>query len=166
MELAELVVVVVAGLAIVVALAALAIAVRAEHRADAVAAALPPPPPAMTPARLAAFQAAWNERDADLVVSFMAEDCSYHASVGPELLGRSLEGREAVRAGVQEFFDRYPAGRFEDVTSFVAGERGGSEWTFVWDDPVAGERRVRGCDLFTFRGDLVLVKDAFRKQPA
>jgi nuclear transport factor 2 (NTF2) superfamily protein len=115
--------------------------------------------------RLAAFGEAWNARDADLVVGFMTEDCRYRASVGPELEGRTYEGRDEVRQGVQAFFDRYPDGRFEDARVFVAGDRGASEWTFVWTDEQGETRRVRGCDLFEFEGDRIRTKDAFRKTP-
>ena len=41
---------------------------------------------------------------------------------------------------------------------FVAGDRGAAEWTFV-----SGDLRVRGADLFEFEGDLIRVKNAFRK---
>ena len=119
----------------------------------------------MNEERLAAFGEAWNARDADLVVGFMTEDCRYRASVGPELEGRTYEGRDEVRQGVQAFFDRYPDGRFEDARVFVAGDRGASEWTFVWTDEQGETRRVRGCDLFEFEGDRIRTKDAFRKTP-
>lgn len=114
----------------------------------------------MTAERLAEALEAWNLGDADRVLAYFAECCSYHASFGPELLGRSYEGRVAVREGVRAFFERYPGGRFEDTTVFVAGDRGAAEWTFVADGV-----RVRGCDLFEFEGDLIRTKNAFRKQP-
>ena len=116
----------------------------------------------MTEERLAAFGEAWNAHDVEQVMGFMTPDCVFHASVGPDLLGRSYVGAGEMRRGVQAFFDRYPDGRFEDAEVFVAGDRGVSEWTFTWTE--AGERRrVRGCDLFAFRGDLITVKNAFRK---
>lgn len=117
----------------------------------------------MTPERLRAFGEAWNARDVDLVLSFMAPDPSYHASVGSELLGTSYVGREAVRAGVAAFFERYPDGRFDDAAVFVAGDRGAAEWTFTWTDADGSRLRARGCDLFEFEGDLVRTKNAFRK---
>jgi ketosteroid isomerase-like protein len=119
----------------------------------------------MTEERLIAFGEAWNAQDADLVMSFMSPDCVFHASVGPELLGRTYVGAEEVRAGVQAFFDRFPGGRFEDASVHVVGDRAVSEWTFVWTDANGATQRVRGCDLFEFDGDLIRVKNAFRKQP-
>ena len=112
----------------------------------------------MTPERLAEALAAWNTHDPDQVVAYFTDDCEYHASFGPELLGRSFVGREAVREGVRLFFERYPDGRFEGTEVFVAGDRGAAEWTFV-----SGDLSVRGADLFEFDGDLIRVKNAFRK---
>ena len=114
----------------------------------------------MTAERLAEALEAWNTRDAERVLAYFADGCAYHASFGPELLGRSYKGRDAVLEGVRAFFERYPDGRFEDTEVFVAGDRGAAEWTFV-----AEGVRIRGCDLFEFEGDLIRTKNAFRKQP-
>jgi len=117
----------------------------------------------MTEARLHEALAAWNTGDAERVLEFWSEDCIYHASFGPELMGRSFIGREGACEGIQAFFDRYPGGVFADTEVMVAGTRGAAEWTFraVGDDGEPFE--VRGCDLFEFDGDLIRVKNAFRK---
>jgi ketosteroid isomerase-like protein len=117
----------------------------------------------MTEARLAEALAAWNTGDADRVLAFWSDDCVYHASFGPELFGRTYVGREGAREGIQAFFDRYPDGEFADTEVMVAGDRGAAEWTFraKGDDGLPVE--VRGCDLFEFDGDLIRVKNAFRK---
>ena len=75
----------------------------------------------------------------------------------------SFVGREQARAGIQLFFDRYPNGLFGDTEVMVAGGRGAAEWTFraTGDDGQVFE--VPGCDLFEFDGDLIRVKNAFRK---
>jgi hypothetical protein len=115
--------------------------------------------------RLAEALAAWNTHDPARVVAYFADECSYHASFGPELLGRSYSGRDEVLEGVRRFFERYPDGRFEDTEVFVAGNRGASEWTFIATETDGAELRVRGADLFEFEGDLIRTKNAFRKQP-
>jgi ketosteroid isomerase-like protein len=117
----------------------------------------------MTEARLHEALAAWNTGDADRVLAFWSDDCIYHASFGPELLGRSFIGRDGCRDGIQAFFDRYPDGEFADTEVMVAGNRGAAEWTFraIGDD--GEEFEVRGCDLFEFDGDLIRIKNAFRK---
>ncbi len=119
----------------------------------------------VTAERLAEALAAWNTHDPERVLAYFADDCAYHASFGPELLGRSYVGRAQVLEGVGAFFERYPDGRFEDTGVFVAGDRGAAEWTFVATEADGGELRVRGADLFAFEGDLIRTKNAFRKQP-
>jgi taurine dehydrogenase small subunit len=119
--------------------------------------------PAMTTARLDEFMDAWNAHDVDAIVGFFTEDCEFHASVGPELMGASYRGKEEVRRGIAAFFERYADGRFEDSSAFVAGDRGASEWTFVSTGPEGSEVAVRGCDLFEFEGEKIRVKNAFRK---
>jgi ketosteroid isomerase-like protein len=120
----------------------------------------------VTADRLAEALAAWNTRDAERVLAYFADGCAYHASFGPEPMGRSFVGRDEVLEGVRRFFERYPDGRFEDTEVFVAGDRGAAEWTFVATEADGAELRVRGCDLFEFEGDLIRTKNAFRKQAA
>jgi ketosteroid isomerase-like protein len=117
----------------------------------------------MTRERAAEFGAAWNSGDADLVASFFADQGTYHASVGPDPLGKTYIGREQVRHGVQAFFDRFPDGRFENLKVNVAGDIGTFEWDFVATDANGRLVRTAGCDLLEFEGDKVVKKNAFRK---
>ena len=71
----------------------------------------------MTPERAAEFGGAWNSHDADLVTSYFTDDGAYHASVGPDALGKSYLGKENIRGGVQAFFDRFPDGKFRKLES-------------------------------------------------
>ncbi len=118
----------------------------------------------MTRERAEEFGAAWNSGDADLVASFFADDGVFHASVGPEPLGRSYLGKGNVRRGVRAFFDRYPDGKFENLKVVVAGDIGTFEWDFVATDASGNKVRTAGCDLLHFVGDKVASKNAFRKQ--
>jgi ketosteroid isomerase-like protein len=117
----------------------------------------------MTVERATEFGAAWNSGDPELIASFFADDGVYHASVGPDHLGRTCKGREEIRAGAKAFFERFPDGKFENLKVVVAGNFGSFEWDFVATGP-NGERTVTaGCDLLRFRGDQVVLKNAFRK---
>jgi hypothetical protein len=69
----------------------------------------------------------------------------YHASVGPEALGKSHIGKDNIRRGVQGFFDRYPDGRFENLKVVVAGDIGTFEWDFVTTD--SSGQKVRNSRL-------------------
>jgi ketosteroid isomerase-like protein len=117
----------------------------------------------MTIERATEFGGAWNSHDPDLVASFFAEDGVYHASVGPDQLGKTFVGKEAVRAGVKAFFDRFPDGRFENLKVTVAGNIGTFEWNFIATDASGKSVSTAGCDLLEFKGDMVAKKNAFRK---
>ena len=76
----------------------------------------------MTLERATEFGSAWNSRDPDLVASFFADDGVYHASVGPDRLGKAYLGKEEIRKGVKAFFERFPDGRFENLKVVVSGD--------------------------------------------
>jgi ketosteroid isomerase-like protein len=117
----------------------------------------------MTLERATEFGSAWNSRDSNLVASFFADDGVYHASVGPDRLGKTYSGKDDIRKGVQAFFDRFPDGRFENLKVVVAGDVGSFEWDFVASDASGKSVTTAGCDLLAFRGDQVVLKNAFRK---
>lgn len=113
----------------------------------------------MTLERLEQFGAAWAQGDLDALMSFVADDCVYHASVGPEP-GTTYEGRDAVRRGFAAMLS-YDRGRERHGGNVaVTGDRGMAEWSFI---ERGNGRTIRGCDLFEFAGDQIRRKDAFRK---
>ncbi|WP_214318295.1 nuclear transport factor 2 family protein [Nonomuraea sediminis] len=108
--------------------------------------------------RLAAFGAAWREKDLDRLMSFMTDDCVFGASVGAEH-GTVFRGRDEVRRGF-ELMLAYDAGaRSNPGTTFLAGDRGVSTWSYTYPDAA----EVHGCDIYEFDGDRIRVKDAYRK---
>jgi len=133
-----------------------------------------PTPPAADPSRLLAvlesFAAAWNRHDADALMSHMADECVFDASAGPAVNGTRHAGRDAVRAAYSAIWEAIPDAKWNDATHFVSGDRGVSEWRFTGTQKDGGQIEVLGCDLFTFRGDKILVKNSYRKnrpaQPA
>ena len=115
--------------------------------------------------RLELFAQAWSRHDIDALMACMADDCVFHASAGPDASGTRYIGRDAVRAGFVNAWTDFPDARWTRARHFVAGRRGVSEWTFVGTRASDGQRvEVDGCDLFTFQGDKIRVKDSWRKQ--
>lgn len=117
----------------------------------------------VTPRDLQAFADAWNRHDVDALMSFMTEDCEFHASAGPDVRGESHVGQEAVRAAYTDVFSTFPDAHWGGARHFVHGDRGVSEWTFSGTAADGTRVEVRGCDLFTFRGGRIAIKDSFRK---
>ena len=126
--------------------------------ADALAA------PTVGVSQLDAFAQAWSRHDIDALMSFMADDGVFHTWTGPDASGTRHIGREAVRAAYQQAWVDFPDAQWTRARHVVAGNRGVSEWTFVGTRASDGQRvEVDGCDLFTFRGDKIRVKDSWRK---
>jgi ketosteroid isomerase-like protein len=45
----------------------------------------------------------------------------------------------------------------------VSGDRGLSEWTFAATSTDGKKIEVTGCDVFTFKGDKIAVKNSYLK---
>jgi ketosteroid isomerase-like protein len=109
------------------------------------------------------FGDAWNRHDLDALMSMMTDDCLFQASAGPHVDGQRSEGAQAVRAAYAAVFDMFPDARWEDPRHFTAGDRGVSEWTFTGTRTDGTRVEVTGCDLLTFRGGQIAIKNSFRK---
>ncbi|MCO4888372.1 nuclear transport factor 2 family protein [Cupriavidus sp. WGtm5] len=112
---------------------------------------------------LQAFNDAWNRHDIDALMACMADDCVFHGVAGPDLLGRSFVGREAVREGFQLAWQTFPDAQWVDGDHFVVGDRGVSESTFRGTRADGARVEARMVDVFTFRGGKIAVKNAYRK---
>jgi hypothetical protein len=112
---------------------------------------------------LSRFMAAWNARDVDALMSCMAQDCAFHASSGAEAEGRRHIGRDAVRAAYAALFSGFPEASWTNGQHAVAGETGLSSWRFNGTTTAGQSVEVDGCDIFAFTGDLIAVKDSYRK---
>lgn len=109
------------------------------------------------------FSAAWNRHDIEALMGFMAEDCVFHAIAGPDLLGRTFKGREAVREGFQMAWETCPDAAWLDGEYFIDGNRGVAECTFSGTKADGSRIEARLVDVFTFQDGKILVKNAFRK---
>jgi ketosteroid isomerase-like protein len=112
---------------------------------------------------LSRFVKAWNDHDVDTLMDCMANECAFHASSGPDAVGKRYEGRPAVRAAFAAVFETFPEAAWTRGRHLVVGDRGLSEWRFVGRDRNGGEVEVDGCDLFEFDGALIRLKDSYRK---
>ena len=109
------------------------------------------------------FAAAWNRHDLDALMSMMTDDCAFEASAGPDANGQRSEGAEAVRAAFAAVFEAFPDAHWGNARHVVAGDRGVSEWTFTGTHIDGRRVEVTGCDLFTFRGGKITIKNSYRK---
>ncbi len=122
-----------------------------------------PSHPSVDTKLLEAFGAAWNRHDIDALMSFMTEDCQFHAIAGPDLLGKSYVGRAEVREGFQMAWINFPDAAWLDAVHYVFGDHGLSECTFKGSKPDGTRVEARMVDVFTFKDGKIAVKNAFRK---
>ena len=112
---------------------------------------------------LARFAEAWNKHDIDALMSFMADDCVFHAVAGPDELGKSFVGREQVREGFMAAWGAFPDAAWLDGDHWANGDRGVSESTFKGTAADGSRVEARMVDIFTFKDGKIAVKNAFRK---
>ncbi len=119
---------------------------------------------AMTEQRMWDFVAAWSRRDIDALMTFIADDCVYVTTTGPDP-GTSYIGKEQVREGFQAvlYGDAEGGAASEFGPLFICDNNGVLEWSSTYKDATGKSVFLRGCDLFAFEGELIVRKDAFRK---
>ena len=61
-------------------------------------------------------------------------------------------------------WEMVPDAQWNNGRHLISGDRGMSEWVFVGTHRDGHRIEVTGCDVFTFRGDKIVVKDSYRKQ--
>ena len=106
---------------------------------------------------------AYNDHDADGVAACFTEDAVFEAPSGPGPSGASFAGREAIKVAAAARFASSPDVHWEEEAHFRSGDRGASSWTVTWTNPDGTSVALRGCDLFTLRGELLTRKDSFFK---
>ena len=97
------------------------------------------------------------------LAQFFTDDCVFRSPRGPDPWGRRFEGQAEVRQGLGSRFTTIPDVHYGDGRHFVSGDRGASEWTLTGTTVDGDEIAVHGCDLWTFRGDEIVIKDSFWK---
>jgi ketosteroid isomerase-like protein len=112
---------------------------------------------------LEAFGDGWNRHDVDYLMTFMADDCMFETTAGPEACGKRFAGRTEVREAFAGVFKRFPDVHFGHARHFVSGDRGLSEWLFTGTTPDGKRIEVNGVDVFTFKGDKIAVKSSYFK---
>ena len=106
---------------------------------------------------------AFNAHDLDAIMSLFTEDCVFESPRGPEAWGQRFEGLRAVREGLGARFTTIPDVHYGGGRHFVSGDRGVSEWTLTGTTADGVRLNLRGCDIWTFRDDKVVVKNSFWK---
>jgi len=109
------------------------------------------------------FSDAWNRHDIETLMSYMTDDCVFCLASGKSTSGDRFEGFAAVRQAFERVWKDLPDIAFQNARHFLSGDRGCSEWTLVATHPNGSKIELDGCDLFTFEGDKIKVKNSYLK---
>lgn len=116
-------------------------------------------------ARLIGLCDAFNAHDLDLIMSFFADDCVLEMPRGRDSCGTRYVGKQAVRKGLSARFEGLPDVRYSNQEHFADADQqtGISKWLLQGTTPEGKRVEVRGCDFYTFQGELVTRKDLYWK---
>lgn len=112
---------------------------------------------------LSSFADAFNAHDLDRIMAHMTDDCIFQASAGPDIDGQKFVGQDEVRKAFDDVFKTFPNAQWREAKHIVTGGRGFSEWIFSGTKADGTTVEVTGCDLFTFRGGKIFIKNSYRK---
>src|SRR3954469_2419836 len=79
--------------------------------------------------RMREISAAFNSRDVDRIVDFFTEDGVFCLARGPESVGRTLRGKQAIGEALAARFKQIPDMRWDHDEYILAGDRAVSLWT-------------------------------------
>ena len=121
--------------------------------------------PDITLERLHEIADAFARRDVDRIVNAFAEDGAFRNAKGPDHWGQSYKGKAAIRGYFEPLFASAGDVAWKHTSEFIHGNRAVTEWHRT-ATLKSGERQSwLGCDLYTFRRGLIVMKDTFIKVP-
>ena len=106
---------------------------------------------------------AFARRDVDGIVESFAEDGEFRNAKGPDYWGQTFKGKAAIRSYFEPLFANTGDVKWVHTNEFICGDRAVTEWHRT-ATLVSGERQEwLGCDLYTFRRGLIVMKDTYIK---
>lgn len=109
------------------------------------------------------ISAAFNSRDVDRICSYFTDDATFWLARGPEPVGRTLKGKEAIRKALADRFKTIPDMRWDHIEYIFAGNRAISVWMVRGKGGDGEDLNYQGCDIYEFRGDKIYKKDTYWK---
>jgi ketosteroid isomerase-like protein len=110
------------------------------------------------------ISAAFNSRDVDRIVACFADDGVFCLARGPESVGRTLQGKAAIRQALADRFKQIPDMRWENEEYILADDRAISLWTVRGRGSDGEQLNYQGCDIYRFAPDgKIIHKNTFWK---
>jgi ketosteroid isomerase-like protein len=119
--------------------------------------------PDVTLERLHEITDAFARRDVDGIVNSFAEDGEFRNARGPDYWGQSFKGRIAIRSYFEPLFASTGDVKWRHTSEFICGDRAVTEWHRTATLRSGERQEWLGCDLYTFRRGLIVMKDTYIK---
>lgn len=113
--------------------------------------------------RLHEIADAFARRDVDGIVNSFAEDGEFRNARGPHHWGESFKGKEAIRGYFTPLFAASSDVKWTHTGEFIHGNRAVTEWHRTATLGTGEKQSWLGCDLYTFRRGLIVMKDTYIK---
>jgi ketosteroid isomerase-like protein len=113
--------------------------------------------------RLHEIADAFARRDVDGIVNAFAEDGEFRNANGPDFWGRSYKGKAAIRSYFEPLFASTGDVQWKHTGEFICGNRAVTEWHRTAPLGTGEKQSWLGCDLYTFRRGLIVMKDTYIK---
>ncbi len=109
------------------------------------------------------ISAAFNSRDVERILSFFTDDATFWLARGPEPVGRTLQGKEAIRKALTDRFKVIPDMRWDHKQYILAGDHAISVWMVRGRGADGEALNYQGCDIYQFRDRRIWKKDTYWK---
>ncbi len=119
--------------------------------------------PDVTLERLHEIADAFARRDVEGIVNSFAEEGEFRNAKGPDFWGQSYKGKVAIRAYFTPLFATAGDVAWKHTSEFIHGNRAVTEWHRTATLNSGARQSWLGCDLYTFRRGLIVMKDTFIK---
>lgn len=113
--------------------------------------------------RLREVSACWARRDVEGIVACFTDDGEFRNAKGPDVWGKTYKGKDEIRAFFTALFAGSPDIQWKHTAEYVAGNKAVTEWHRTATLPNGEKQAWLGCDLYTFRDGLIVMKDTYVK---
>lgn len=110
------------------------------------------------------YAKALNDHDVETIRSLTTEDGEFYAIAGPDVRGTVHKGRDQVATALESAWQNFPDAAWLDAECYMLDENQGVVTSRFKGTALNGDKHeALMVDLFTFEGDKVAIKNAFRK---
>ncbi len=113
--------------------------------------------------RLHEIADAFSRRDVDGIVNSFTEDGEFRNARGPHHWGESFKGKAAIRSYFTPLFAAASDVQWLHTDEFIHGDRAVTQWHRTATLKTGERQEWLGCDLYTFRRGLIVMKDTYIK---